>query len=76
MVSVDLHCHTTASDGTLPPCQLVQEAKRDSIALLSVTDHDTTAGLGEALEEGRRLGLMVIPGVEVTGYVEDLEVHI
>lgn len=76
MMSVDLHCHTTASDGTLSPCRLVQEAKRDSVALLSVTDHDTTAGVREAMEEGRRLNLLVIPGVEVTGYVEELEVHI
>lgn len=75
-VTIDLHCHTTASDGVLSPSLLVREAYRKGIVLLSVTDHDTVAGLEEALEEGRRLGLWVIPGVEVTAYVGDLEVHI
>jgi len=74
--SFDLHCHTTASDGIFPPHRLVREAHRKGIVLLSVTDHDTVVGLEEAMEEGRRLGLKIIPGVEVTAYADNLEVHI
>lgn len=75
-MNIDLHCHTTASDGVLPPRHLVREARRKGLALLSITDHDTTDGLEEALDEGRAVGLRVIPGVEVTAYVGDLEIHI
>jgi len=66
---IDLHTHTTASDGSLPPAQLVQQAQKIGLAALAVTDHDTLGGLPEAEAEARRLGLDFITGVELS--VED-----
>lgn len=69
MELIDLHTHTTASDGTLAPAELVRAAHRAGLRALAVTDHDTTSGLAEALAEGEKLGLEVIPGVEITAEV-------
>lgn len=73
---IDLHAHTTASDGALLPQELVRLAKSRGVSVLAVTDHDTLASIQAAAEEGARAGLQVVPGVEVTAYVDDLEVHI
>ncbi len=73
---IDLHAHTTASDGALPPEGLVRLAKERGLAVLSVTDHDTLAGIPGAMAEAARVDLEIVPGVEVTAYVDDLEVHI
>lgn len=62
----DLHCHTTASDGTLSPAALVRRAKTAGIPMLAVTDHDTTEGIAEAQAEANRLGLTLIAGVEIS----------
>lgn len=62
----DLHNHTTASDGEYTPAELVQAAGRLGLRAVGVTDHDTLAGLDEALETGHQLGVQVIPGVEVS----------
>jgi len=61
---IDLHTHTTASDGTHTPTQLGERAARLGIRTLGVADHDTISGLNEALAAGERLGLEVVPGVE------------
>jgi predicted metal-dependent phosphoesterase TrpH len=61
---IDLHTHTTASDGTLTPTQLVERAVRLGIQTLAVADHDTIAGLPEAMAAGQRLGIEIVPGVE------------
>ena len=66
MELIDLHTHTTASDGSLAPAELVQAAKDAGLKAVAVTDHDTIDGLPEALEAGRRLGLEVVPGVEIS----------
>lgn len=63
---VDLHVHTTASDGTLTPKQVVALAKESGLAAIAITDHDTVAGLREALEAGDDQQLHVIPGVEIS----------
>ncbi|MDO8686157.1 MAG: PHP domain-containing protein [Clostridiales bacterium] len=63
---IDLHMHTTASDGSLSPRQLVQEAKNAGLSIISVTDHDTIDGINEALEAGEELGVTVIPGIEIS----------
>lgn len=63
---IDLHTHTTASDGTLSPKELVEEACRAGLTAVAITDHDTIDGVKEALEQGRKLGLEVIPGVEIS----------
>ena len=63
---IDLHLHSTHSDGTLEPSQLVRMAKKKNLAAVSVTDHDTISGTGEALEEGRKSNVLVIPGIELS----------
>lgn len=62
----DLHTHTTASDGQYTPTQLVGLAKAAGIQTLAITDHDTIAGVDEAIEAGKALGLRVIRGVELS----------
>jgi len=63
---VDLHTHSTASDGSVSPDELVQLAKRARISILAITDHDTQAGVAEAMEAGRRTEIEVVPGVELS----------
>ncbi|ADU96306.1 PHP domain protein [Thermovibrio ammonificans HB-1] len=63
---VDLHSHSTASDGTFTPSELVELAHLKGITLFSLTDHDTVDGLPQARLRGRELGVNVIPGIEVT----------
>lgn len=71
----DLHVHSTASDGTLTPAQLVEEAASAGLAGLGITDHDSICGLEEGLAAGERCGLVVVPGVEInTDYGKD-ELH-
>lgn len=62
----DLHMHTTASDGEYTPQELVQKAKGEKLQTIAVTDHDTLAGIAEATAEGKRLGMSVISGVELS----------
>jgi predicted metal-dependent phosphoesterase TrpH len=71
----DLHAHTTASDGTLAPAELVRQAQRIGLSGIAVTDHDTTAGSAEAEAEGRRLGIEVIRGVEINTDASEGEFH-
>lgn len=73
---IDLHAHTTASDGVLSSQKLVRLAKDCGISVLGVTDHDTLEGLPVAMTEAARVGLQIVPGVEITAHVGDLEVHI
>jgi predicted metal-dependent phosphoesterase TrpH len=62
----DLHCHSTASDGTLSPSALVERAAANGVDVLALTDHDQTAGLDEAARAARRAGIVLVPGVEVS----------
>ncbi|RME69370.1 MAG: PHP domain-containing protein [Chloroflexi bacterium] len=64
MFPVDLHTHTTASDGTHTPTQLVARAAKNGVRVLGIADHDTVAGVSEAIEAGRQAGIEVVPGVE------------
>jgi predicted metal-dependent phosphoesterase TrpH len=73
---VDLHTHTTASDGLLTPTQLVEHAAAAGLRAIAVTDHDTTAGLPEALAAGAKQGVEVVPGVEISTSHAGLEVHL
>lgn len=73
---VDLHSHSTASDGAFAPAVVVQEAHKAGLAAIALTDHDTTAGLAEAEAEGKRLGIRVVPGVELSAVEEAQETHI
>ncbi|MEO9748569.1 MAG: PHP domain-containing protein, partial [Marinobacter sp.] len=63
---IDLHCHTTASDGALPPRELVARARARGVTHLAVTDHDTIAGLEEASEAARETGVTLIAGTELS----------
>lgn len=75
-MQADLHLHTIESDGTWTPQQLVQEALERSLAVIAITDHDTTAGIAEALAAAPR-GLEVVPGIEISSVSEGgEEVHI
>jgi 3',5'-nucleoside bisphosphate phosphatase len=62
----DLHCHSTVSDGTLSPTQLVQRAHEKGVTALALTDHDTTAGYSEAQAAADKSGLRLIPGIELS----------
>lgn len=73
---VDLHVHTTASDGQLSPTETVQRARQIGLAVIAITDHDTTEGIAGALEAARGTGLEVIPGVEISTDISRSEVHI
>jgi predicted metal-dependent phosphoesterase TrpH len=73
---VDLHTHTTASDGLLTPTRLVEQAAAGGLGAIAVTDHDTTAGLAEALAAGAERGVEVVPGVEISTSHAGLEVHL
>ena len=63
---IDLHMHSTASDGSMTPEELVKHSYRLGLAAIALTDHDTVEGVRPALEEGERLGMEVIPGVEIS----------
>lgn len=73
---MDLHAHSTASDGTYTPTELVQLAADLGLCAVGITDHDTTAGVREALEAGRQLGIEVIPGLEISSDYRDTGAHI
>jgi predicted metal-dependent phosphoesterase TrpH len=75
--SVDLHSHTVYSDGSLTPTQLVRLAMANGVRVLSVTDHDHTGGIDEALEVGKTAGIEVIPGIELSvSYAEFEDIHL
>ena len=73
---VDLHTHSTASDGTLPPESVIEAAARCGLKALALTDHDTIGGIPAAREAGDRLGVRVITGVELSAFQDDREVHV
>jgi hypothetical protein len=73
---VDLHAHTTASDGLSEPRELVRMARAAGIDVLAVTDHDTVDACGTCLEEGRAQGVRVVPGIEISARFEGRDVHV
>ena len=72
----DLHTHSTASDGTLTPAELVRHAVHSGVNALALTDHDTTEGIPEAADEAVRHGLVLVPGVEISVTWCGLTVHL
>lgn len=72
---VDLHVHTTASDGTLTPSETVEAAVTAGLSALGIADHDTMSGLDEA-REAVRGHLTLIPGVEISTQIKNAELHI
>jgi predicted metal-dependent phosphoesterase TrpH len=75
-MSPDLHTHSTASDGTLSPTHLLERAAAAGVAVLALTDHDTLAGLAEAAAAAAALGLVLIPGAELSVTWGGRTVHI
>lgn len=74
---IDLHAHTTASDGQLSPRDLVVRARAAGVTRLSVTDHDTVGGIAAAIAAARAVGgIEVIPGIEVSTEIEGADIHI
>jgi predicted metal-dependent phosphoesterase TrpH len=73
---IDLHLHTTASDGLLPPRALVERASAAGLTTIAVTDHDTVGGLAEAGAAGPALGVRVVAGIEITAVDSGLDVHV
>jgi len=73
---IDLHTHSTASDGKLRPSEVVHFAAQVGLGTLALTDHDTTDGVVEAQQAGRELGLEVISGIEINSEGEHGDAHI
>jgi 3',5'-nucleoside bisphosphate phosphatase len=73
---VDLHTHSTCSDGSLPPAELVERAAAAGVGVLALTDHDTTAGLADAGAAAARLGVTLVPGVEISAAWRHQSIHI
>ncbi|HEY9228518.1 MAG TPA: PHP domain-containing protein [Gemmatimonadaceae bacterium] len=73
---VDLHAHSTASDGSRTPGDVVREAKRVGLSAIALTDHDTLDGIAEAVAAGAEVGVRVVPGVELSAVEGDSETHI
>lgn len=76
MSRVDLHLHTTHSDGSCTPSELVRLAHQAGVTALAVTDHDIMTGVAQATAEGEHYGIEVIPGVEISSMIGQSELHI
>jgi len=75
-MNYDLHTHSTASDGTLSPTELVLLAKQNGVDVLALTDHDTTDGLQEASEAAKQCDMTLINGVEISVTWENMTIHV
>ncbi|WP_394201083.1 PHP domain-containing protein [Shewanella waksmanii] len=77
-IVVDLHCHTSASDGQLSPSEIVERAIQKGVGVLAITDHDTTAGLAEAHQynQSHQQSLQLINGVEISTRWHNFDIHI
>lgn len=76
MVKVDLHTHSTSSDGIMTPKEVVERAYKNEVKYLSLTDHDTISGLKEASITAKKLGLSFIPGIELSTTHNKESIHI
>lgn len=75
---LDLHTHTTASDGVLTPTQLIEQAAENNIGTIAITDHDTVSGIAEGLKAAEKFNIMLIPGIEISTKADsfDEEIHL
>ena len=76
MSRIDLHLHTTHSDGSLSPTEVLRLAHKAGVTALAITDHDIVSGIPEAIAAGAELGIEIIPGVEISSCVGNSELHI
>jgi predicted metal-dependent phosphoesterase TrpH len=75
-MKMDLHTHSTASDGLYTPTELAKRASEAGLSIIALTDHDTTNGLAEALSAGEARHLEIIPGIEINTDIPGTEVHV
>lgn len=75
-VEVDLHLHTTASDGRLTPTELIEMVLKTTLKVVAVSDHDSTEGVDEAMSAAVDTELIVIPAIEFGSEIDDSEVHL
>src|SRR5690625_710105 len=75
-LKIDLHCHSTVSDGMLSPEDLVARARKNGVQVLALTDHDETAGLKKAGQRADQAGIRFVPGVEISVTWAARTVHI
>ena len=73
--TIDLHVHSTASDGTLTPSRLVEEAKAAGLSAFALTDHDTVDGIAEAKAAAKAADIELVPGVELSTEYNGKEIH-
>ncbi len=73
---IDLHLHTTASDGGCPPAELVARVRAAGISIMAVTDHDTGAALAEVARLAPAAGILAVPGIEITAVWRGRDVHV
>ena len=73
---VDLHVHSTASDGSYTPQQLVKAAQKCGLSAFALTDHDTIKGIDQAITAAQNTSVEVIPGIEISTSYKDKEIHI
>lgn len=75
-MSIDLHTHSNFSDGTMTPTELVALARDKKISALALTDHDTMAGTEEAILAGEKMGVEIVPGIEISVLYNQVEYHV
>jgi predicted metal-dependent phosphoesterase TrpH len=75
-VIVDLHTHTTCSDGRTPPRELIRLARQAGVDVIAVTDHDSVEALPDCIDEGQKQGVRVLPGIEMSSRFEGQDVHV
>jgi len=73
---IDLHSHSRASDGQYTPAEVAERAVQAGVGVWALSDHDTVAGLGPAAEAARRLGVRLVPGIELSAFLDRREIHL
>lgn len=76
MKTIDLHAHTTFSDGTFTPTELILEAKKKNISAVAITDHDTVNGLDEGYIAAEKNNIELITGIEFSCFINNMDIHI
>lgn len=74
-MKADFHLHTTASDGSMTPTQIVDWAKKTGLDVIAITDHDSVGGIDEAIERGKQVGVRVLVGIEISSF-SNCEIHV